>query len=359
MRDPSGRGPSPRRMAVAGIAMLAATVSVVYLLMLRYTGFFADVVPVTALLTSTGDGLPERADVKFRGVLVGTVSGVEIAAKGAVQQVALDLKPERAKFIPRTVTARVVPNNVFGVTALELVDNGAGAVGLRRGDTVQQDRSQGATELQTTLTTLRAVLDRIQPAKLGRVLNTFADALDPRYRLPGSSVDRLDAWLTTVSNTPGVGSLLGDLGRSAAALQQSAPELVTVLHESVTAARTLSERRANLVALLTTAGGAVDTVNSLFARNPNSGKELVVGIDALAGTLAADPDAIPYAITNLNGSLRRLATTFHWGPRQQMAWSMHVALTPFQQYSAKDCPHYGLMFGPRCGVSGATPGVHR
>jgi hypothetical protein len=38
-----------------------------------------------------------------------------------------------------------------------------------------------------------------------------------------------------------------------------------------------------------------------------------------------------------------------------MAWSMHVSLlTPFKQYTAADCPHYGDVYGPRCG-GGTVP----
>lgn len=43
-----------------------------------------------------------------------------------------------------------------------------------------------------------------------------------------------------------------------------------VLSDSVTTARTLAERRSQLVALLTNAGTTVDSVNTLFARNPDA-----------------------------------------------------------------------------------------
>ncbi|VFA99833.1 MCE family protein [Nocardia cyriacigeorgica] len=347
--DPSGRGPTARQLTLSGLAVLATMVLLLSLLALRYTGYFEAKVPVTVTLTSTGDGLPARADVKFRGMVVGAVSAVDVVAAGQRQEVFVDLKPAVAETIPDNVTARVIPNNLFGVTAIELVDNGPSEGVLHAGSTIAEDTSVGTVQLQTTLTVLRDVLDNIQPEKLGRVLATFSAALDPGARVPGSTIERLDNWITQVRAIDGVGELLGDLGRATTALSQSAPELVGVLAESVTTARTLTERRDELIALLANASGAVDSVNSLFAGNPNAAKELVPGLDELFGSLARDPDAIPYTAANLNATLEKMQSVFSFGPRKQMVWKMDVSFTPFQQYTAEDCPRYGEMTGPRCG----------
>ncbi|MEV6767664.1 MCE family protein [Nocardia sp. NPDC051030] len=349
--DTSGRGPTARQLTLAGLAMLAAVALLLYLLGLRYTGRFEERVPVTALLTSTGDGLPARADVKFRGMVVGRVESVEVVAKGVRQEARIYLKPAVASTIPATVKARVIPNNIFGVTAVELVDAEPTHETLRAGATIAEDTSTATVQLQTTLNVLRTVLNNIQPEKLGRVLGTLSAALDPQSRVPGSTIERLDTWLTEVHSIPGIGNMLGDLGRAATALSVSAPDLVGVLSKSVTTARTLTEQRANLVALLTNGGAAVDSVNGLFARNPDSGRFLVAGLDELFGGLAKDPQAIPYTVANLNTALQRLQGVFSFGPNKQMVWKMDVTFTPFQQYTAKDCPHYGDMAGPRCGGS--------
>ncbi|MFE9578709.1 MlaD family protein [Nocardia sp. NPDC006044] len=349
--DPSGRGPSGRRLSLAGLALTTVLLLLLLLLGLRYTGRFEDKVGVVALLTSTGDGLPEHADVKFRGMIVGSVADVQVVAKGERQRAEIDLKPAVAAMIPAAVTARVIPNNIFGVTAIELVDSGPSTRTLRAGAEIPEDTSEGTVQLQTTLSVLRDVLDHIQPEKLGRVLATLADALDPSVRVPGSTIERLDLWLTQMHAIPGIGDLLGNLGRAATALSASAPDLVGVLSESVTTARTLTERRDRLVALLTNASGAVDSVNSLFARNPDAGKDVVSGLDELFGSLAEDPRALQQTAANLNVALQNLRSVFGFGPSRQMVWKMDVSFTPFQQYTAADCPHYGSMAGPRCGGS--------
>ncbi|MEC3917874.1 MlaD family protein [Nocardia sp. CDC160] len=352
--DPSGRGPTARQLTLAGLALIATVALLLYLLALRYNGRFEEKVPVVAELTSTGDGLPAHADVKFRGMVVGRVEDVTVVAKGERQRAALALKPQVAGTIPATVAARVIPNNIFGVTAIELVDTRPTRDTLRAGATIPEDTSSATVQLQTTLNVLRTVLNTIQPEKLGRVLSTLSAALDPGSRVPGSTVERLDHWITEVRSIDGIGDLLGNLGRAASALSTSAPDLVGTLTKSVTTARTLTEQRAALMDLLISGGTAVDTVNGLFARNPDSGKFLVSGLNQLFGSLAQDPQAIPYAIANLNTALQRLQTTFTYGPKKQMVWKMDVSFTPFQQYTAKDCPHYGDLAGPRCG-GGTVP----
>lgn len=347
--DHTGRGFRPWQLTLSGLVMLTLLAVLLTLLGFRYTGRFEDKVPVYATLTSTGDGLPANADVKFRGMIVGMVRAVEVVAAGKQQRVDIDLKHAVAETIPGNVTARIIPNNLFGVTAVELIDNGPTTARLSAGTAIAEDTSSGTVQLQTTLTVLRDVLENIQPEKLGRVLGTFSAALDPGSRMPGSTIERLDTWMTEVHRIEGIGHLLGDLGRATTALSRSAPELVGVLAESVTTARTLTERRQNLVDMLSHASGAVDSVNNLFARNPDAAKELVPGLDSLFGSLAQDPDAIPFTIANLNTTLQKLADTFTFGPSKQMRWKMDVSFTPFQQYTAKDCPRYGEMSGPRCG----------
>ncbi|ONM49046.1 MlaD family protein [Nocardia donostiensis] len=347
--DPSGRGPTMRQLLIAGICGLLVFAVVLGFLMARYQGYFVDKVKVVANLTTTGDGLPEEADVKFRGLLVGTVDHVTVAAKGELQEVHIDLKPEFVENIPANVTARVVPSNLFAVTAVELLYNGPADAHVTEGMVIEEDRSKGTIALQDTLTTVRNILTEIDPMQLGRVLGTLSYALDGSGRVPGSTIERLDRWLTAVDESiPDLGVLLEDFSDSAHALNESAPELMDVLASSVTTARTIADRRTDLVNLIAGAGNTVDRVNDLFARNPNIGKDITAGTNALFGSLAADPGAITRSISNLNDSARKLRTTFTWGPQQQMVWNAGLSFTPFLPNTVADCPRYGELAGPSC-----------
>ncbi|MCP2276681.1 virulence factor Mce family protein [Nocardia amikacinitolerans] len=350
--DPSGRGPTMRQLLIAGVCGLIVFALVLGFLMARYTGYFVPKVNVVAQLTTTGDGLPSEADVKFRGVLVGAVDEVEVAAKGELQKVQIELKPEYAGDIPSNVTARVVPSNLFAVTSIELVFNGPSDTYLKEGSVIEEDRSKGTIALQDTLTTVRNILEKIDPVQFGRVLGTLSQALDGSGRMPGSTIERLDRWVLAVDESiPDLGVFLNDFSSSFRALNESAPELLDVLGSSVQTASTIAERRDELVALITGTSGTVDRVNDLFARNPNVGKEVTVGTSDLFGALTADPSAITRTLLNLSESVRAMNTTFRWGPQQQQIWNAGITLTPYKPYTVADCPRYDEMAGPSCATA--------
>ncbi|MBF6272838.1 MULTISPECIES: MlaD family protein [Nocardia] len=351
--DPSGRGPTMRQLLIAGVCGIVVIAAALTLLMARYKGYILNPkVEVTANLTTTGDGLPAQADVKFRGVLVGAVKDVSVAAKGELQQVHINMKPDYISDIPANVTARVVPSNLFAVTSVELVYNGPDNASLKAGSQIAEDHSQGTIALQDTLTTVRTILNKIDPMQLGRVLSTLSYALDGSGRVPGSTVERLNNWFTQVrAAVPDPEGTLNDFSASFHALNQSAPDLMTTLSESVKTAQTIADKRSELAGLITGTSATIDKVNNLFARNPDVGKQLTSGTGDMFGALTEDPDAIPQAIANLNASVRKLSTTFHWGPQQQMIWNLGFTLTPYKPYDRSDCPRYGDMAGPSCGTA--------
>ncbi len=348
--DPSGRGPTMKQLYVAGVCGLIVFAVILGFLMARYQGYFVPKVNVAANLSTTGDGLPSDADVKFRGVLVGAVKDVEIVDKGATQKVNIELKPEYAGDIPSNVTARVVPSNLFAVTSVELVFNGASNDYLREGSQIPEDRSQGTIALQDTLTTVRDILNEVDPVQLGRVLGTLTQALDGSGRVPGSTIQRLDHWLTTVADAgPNLGGMLDNFSASAHALNQSAPELLNVLGSSVQTANTIATKRDQLIALLAGASATTDRVNDLFAANPDVGKEVTVGMNATLGAVADDPASITKTFDVFGPSLAQLNTTFHGGPSgKQMVWNAGLTFTPYKPNTVAECPRYGDLLGPSC-----------
>ncbi len=120
------------RLLLRGVAVLAGVVLLAGIAIAKSQGAFADHVRVTALLSDVGDGLPKGSDVKFRGALVGAVTKVTPALGGRPNAAELSIDPHFAPEIPATVTARVVPSNVFAVSSIQLVDNGPGAGSAHR-----------------------------------------------------------------------------------------------------------------------------------------------------------------------------------------------------------------------------------
>lgn len=118
--ETDGRGPSDRQLLLCGVVMAVVAALVGTALVIKSTGRFENYVRVVAELTNVGDGLPAKSDVKYQGVLVGAVDDVTPSQRGRPNVVHIDLKPGLAQTVPRSVTARVVPSNVFAVSSVEL-----------------------------------------------------------------------------------------------------------------------------------------------------------------------------------------------------------------------------------------------
>ena len=155
--DPDGRGPSNRQLLGCGVALLVVAALVTATLLVKSTGRLDPYVRVVADLVNVGDGLPQRSDVKYHGVLVGVVDSVTPAADGNPNFVHIDLNPEYAQSIPAGVTARVVPSNVFAVSSVQLVDQGPGAA-IRAGAHIPEDTELPTVLFQTTISKLRDML---------------------------------------------------------------------------------------------------------------------------------------------------------------------------------------------------------
>ncbi|MCE5289182.1 MAG: MCE family protein [Nocardiaceae bacterium] len=352
--DPSGRGPTMRQLYVAGIAMFLVIAVALTLLMLRYVGFFDKYVPVNAIMKTTGDGLMPKADVKYKGVLVGEVDSVKSTEGGATQDVTIHLKPQFADSIPANVTARTVPSNVFAVNSIEfLAPETASAKTIASGDQIAQDTSVETTALQSTLTDVRTLLKAIQPERLGRILNAVAGGLDPQGRVPGSTLERLNRVLKAVDDgTPTGQDLLARTSAGMAALNESMPELVDALAASVTTNLTLIEKQAQFENLLVAGVFTMDSTHDLFARNPDLGKVLVQSTAVVFDNLSADQGAMNASIPELDKSLIGIVGAFKksgpWAPQPYLTQVANISFTPFRPYVRADCPRYGDMEGPSC-----------
>ncbi|MBV8789953.1 MAG: MCE family protein, partial [Mycobacterium sp.] len=204
--ETDGRGPSDRQLLLTGVAVLVVATVVTVGLLMKSTGRLDNYVRVVADLVNVGDGLPQKSDVKYHGVLVGMVDGVVPAANGKPNYVHINLKSEYAKSIPSAVTARVVPSNVFAVSSVQLVGNGPGTI-IRAGAHIPEDRQLPTVLFQTTVSKLR---DLLAAAGRGRddrsvgILAALAAATDHRRTTllnAGAQLNRLLDQLNSIVST--------------------------------------------------------------------------------------------------------------------------------------------------------------
>ncbi|WP_019927298.1 MlaD family protein [Nocardia sp. BMG111209] len=351
--DTDGRGPSGRALVLRGVAMLATAALAVGVLLLKSTGTFESTVPVTAVLAQLGDGLPARSDVKFRGALVGTVDGVDPGAHGEPNRVRIALDPSFAETIPRTVTARVVPSNVFAVSSIQLVDNGP-APGLRPHDLIPQDHSLSTVQLQTALTKLREIIaatSRLGSDTTVGVLAAVAQATDRKGATlldAGRQLDEIVNRLDTLTTPDGGPSTITELTEAVRGLDRAAPDLLDALHHTVVSERTLAEQDAGLVRLLAAGNSTTATVAGGLDRHAD---ELVTANRQMAPVLdvwgAGSPSfsEIVEVITRLSGNFTRE----FWKRDQNVGLGKFVLeLTPHDLYTRADCPRYGALAGASC-----------
>jgi virulence factor Mce-like protein len=359
--DHGDRGPSNSRLFVAGLAFVLTMCVITAVMVAKYQGRLDPIVRVSAELTNVGDGLPAKSDVKFRGVLVGFVNGVIPAAGGGLNIVHIDLKPEYAAGIPDTVTARVVPSNVFAVSSVQFVENGKGSAALRAGAIIGEDQSLPTVLFQTTLNKLREVLKafgREPSADSVGWLTALGEAVEgrgDRLEDAGRDLNEIVTQLNDVVGDETGPTTLSAFTAAADGLREASPQLFDALAVAVRPMRTLAEKRSALTNFLS---GGLDTVVTFGDALDNHTDRLIhIGTELtpVVGTFADNADALP---TMMSRTLD-MVDAFHregWNeaaalPRVKAV----ISLTPSRTYVRADCPRYGELKGPSCDTAPEVP----
>jgi virulence factor Mce-like protein len=359
--DHGGRGPSNSRLFVAGVAF-ALTVCVLTALMIaKYQGRLDPIVRVSAELTNVGDGLPAKSDVKFRGVLVGFVNGVVPATGGRPNIVHIDLKPAYAAGIPDTVTARVVPSNVFAVSSVQFVESGKGKASLRTGSVILEDQSLPTVLFQTTLNKLREVLKafgREPSADSVGWLTALGEAVQgrgDRLQDAGRDLNEIVTQLNDVVGDDSGPTTLSAFTAAADGLRDASPELFDALAAAVKPMRTLAEKRSALTNFLS---GGLDTVRTFGDSLEHHTDRLIrIGTELtpVVGVLADNAGALP----TMMGRTLDMIDEFHhvgWNEAAELPYVKAViSLTPTRTYVRADCPRYGELKGPSCDTAPEVP----
>jgi phospholipid/cholesterol/gamma-HCH transport system substrate-binding protein len=305
---------------------------------------FTSVVMVNLLTDRIGSQLQTSSDVKIRGLIVGEVRSIETTGKGA--RLELALKPEMVDLIPKNVSARLLPKTLFGERFVDLVAP-AGASGrhIAEGDTIGQDRTSVAIELERVFEDLLPLLRTVQPEKLSATLNALASALEGRGTRLGQNLVLVDSYFKEINpKLPVIKADISGLADLASTYAVAAPDLVRAAKALVTTSTTIVEKKDALSGFLAgTAGFANTTADFLDA---NGQRIIRVGavqrptVEVLARYSPQYP-CIATAMTN-------------WIPRIDEAWrdkTFHITLEVTQQrpgYVPGEEPRWGERRGPSC-----------
>jgi phospholipid/cholesterol/gamma-HCH transport system substrate-binding protein len=250
---------------VLGVAFLLLLALCGWLAYAIFTKAFTAYDDVTLRTSKLGLQLPDRADVKIRGVQVGEVLGVESADGGV--DVRLGLFPERMSLIPANVSARIVPKTLFGekYVALQVPERPVGR-SISAGDVIRESRV--AIEVEKVLSDIYPLLRTVQPAQLNYTLTAMAQALEGRGEAIGRNLSVLDDYLRRTN--PQIPLLIDDLAKLSTVsdtYRSVVPELATLLRNSVKTGRTFVEEEAKVQALFADVAGFSSTSRDFLEQN--------------------------------------------------------------------------------------------
>jgi phospholipid/cholesterol/gamma-HCH transport system substrate-binding protein len=333
-----------QRYRALGIVFLALIVLAVYLVYAVFTQKFSRFDKVTLDTDTIGLQLPDRADVKIRGVLVGEVLGFKATAQGA--QVTLGIKPDQMHIIPANVTGAILPKTLFGEKYVALdVPAQPSDQSLRSGAAIT--KTAVSTEVEKVLSDIYPLLQSIQPAQLNQTLNALATALDGRGTELGQSLVTLDGYLKKIN--PQVPLLVDDLKQTAKVADtynDVLPQVADILRNTITTAGTLEDRSTQLHDLLTSVTGFSNTANAFLAANGDNLIQLGQVSEPVVGTLARYSPEFPCLLGGMD-NLGQLETSAF----RNMTLHIDLVTIPRQPraYNTSDVPRFTDDRGPACG----------
>jgi virulence factor Mce-like protein len=290
-------------------------------------------VPAILRVDHAGTQLGPDADVKIRGIVVGRVASQ--STDGETATLSLRLLRKKIRYVPRNVRARLLPKTLFGEKFVDLVipASGAAAEPVRSGQSIPQDTSLEALEVERVLADLFPLLRALRPERLNAALTAIADGLQGRGNELGRSLANLDAYLSKINpELPTIQHDLSGLADLAESLDANAADLLRIARNSIVSGQTLTSKADTFSAFLRGTAGFADTMTSILQTN---GDDLIYLADATRQTLATiypKRDVLPGTVKGLNELLTKLNEALNHGP------ALAIRLEPVKSRGGYDVP---------------------
>jgi phospholipid/cholesterol/gamma-HCH transport system substrate-binding protein len=335
-----------RRLFAAGVVYLVVAALLIGLSIAIYQKVFTPVTMVTVKADRAGLQLAKFGDVRLHGVLVGQVRG--ITQDGQQASIKIGLNPSEARSIPDNVTVEIRPTTLFGQKYVALIDpTDPSPTSLHDGSVIPASRVTTNVELQQILATLFPLLRSIRPADLNTTLYAISTALAGRGEQLGRTISDLHSYLGAVNQQLPVVDhdlrLLADVSRT---YSLAAPDLVRLLQNATVTARTVTSKKQQLGAFLTSLTGLSATATGILTTNGDAIIEeshLAAPLMSLLDTYSPEYTCLLQGIDRYTG---RLAQIFK-GNRVRQKMSFDAVQRP--AYTAKDKPQYAATgHGPWC-----------
>ncbi|MDP9102009.1 MAG: MCE family protein [Actinomycetota bacterium] len=346
MAPPLKHGRALGRQRAIGLVFLGLVCLMVRFTIALYQHSFTRVAIVDLLTDHTGNQLSRGADVRLRGVQVGTVRSVSSLGRGADVRLALD--PAKLDRLPADLHAQLLPKTLFGEAFVALVPSpGSSARPLRDGDVVAQDRTQAAFATSQALDDLLPLLKALNPEAVSRTLNALSSSLRGRGDALGQNLVRTGAYLKAFN--PSLGRLqadqqgLADLSNSYAV---AAPDLLRTLDNLSFSSRSLVDQQAALTAFLHSTTDFAASARDVVATNADRLVRLArvsVGVAGVFARYAPEYACVLKGIVDITPEGERV-----FGGAQP---GLHIRLLITRDqgpYAPGDEPVFGDDHGPTC-----------
>ena len=334
------------RRRLLGLAFVALLIAFLGLAVGFYKKVFTPVAMVGLSTDHTGNQLHPGADVKMHGVIVGSVRGVR--STGATAQVDLAIQPGQLHEIPRGVQARLLPKTLFGERYVALVPPAQPSPGhLQAGDTIRQDTSAEALEVDHVLSDVMTLLRTVQPDKLNATLHALSTALAGRGERLGQNLATLDAYLKQLNpKLPTVVHDLQSLSGASDTFNQAAPDLLAAMDNLRVTNTTVTSQRELLAGLLRSTTEMADVTEPFLAENATRLIRLSAESRPVLGVLAEYAPEYPCFFQGMAGLIPRAEQSFGKGQP-----GLRILLSPVKdngKYRQGEQPRNGVDLGPRC-----------
>lgn len=299
-------------LKILGAAFLAMVIFFLWVSYAFFNKVFVDYDDVTLTTDTTGVNLPQNADVKLRGMIVGEVRKVE--PDGAGVKLVLGMNPQLIKNVPRGVTAQLVPKTLFGEKYVALIPPAGGGSGesLQAGDTIT--KASVPIEVETLLNDLYPLLEAVDPANLSYTLSAVASALDGRGTQLGETLVTLNSYLKKTN--PDVPQLITDLtklGTVSDGYAAALPEIGRLLRNTVVTGNTVVAKRAQLAAFFDEGTRLSDTLTTFTKDNGDNLTALAKESRPVLETVGDYSTTFPCFLKSMSQLIPRLDSAFRGG----------------------------------------------
>jgi phospholipid/cholesterol/gamma-HCH transport system substrate-binding protein len=334
------------RLFVAGVAYVLVIGLLIGLSIAIYQKVFTPVTWVTIKADRAGLQLPKFGDVRMHGVLVGQIRSISQDGKQAVIKLGLD--PSAAKEIPSNVDAEILPTTLFGQKYVAFVDPTAPeGRGLRSGTVIPADRVRTSVELESVLGQLYPILEAVRPQDLNSTLTALSTALDGNGERLGATISDLGSYLRTMNvHLPTLHEDIKAFADVAHDYDLAAPDLVKLLSNATTTAKTVTAEQDNLKGLFGSVTGLSYATTSLLSHN-EAGIDTEAKLAVPLFKLLADySPEYPCLLEGLDLYTDNLNQIFR---NSRVSQTMTLGGTQKPAYTRADRPEYGeIGHGPWC-----------